>query len=684
MAMWVLLGLLLAVLLIAKPEPLVVELEEGVGPVEWGVYLKTSEGLYKAAVVYLPAYYEVAFPDNTTGKAPFYQPWRFAVLPLERVNKTGNIVGRIITDQGTILFVDEPPVIIFAKEALASKPAKVMAKELPPPRSLAPKPKITTRNLENSESKDQAARPESTSVAVGAALEPVGALYLAGQARNNQYLRVYKADPYVSPPCGDDYVYLGKNVRHAALGILPRDWAQGRVVVELYNVAGCSLIGTYSITVPPGGDYIFAYFILFSKFGGRDVSNTELAARFKFEGSGAISANVSIAYNRVVAANFQTSTYDLRQYGTISSSQYFYGVLHAPHIPPDGLSDMNIDINVVLYTVDVANGVCQYKQLKYEVYINNAYEGGGYLPCNTESSSCKCSGAITLSYSSAPFPLRSAKGAGRGALAVALIFKRPDSSTPPRIYLYTASQRISGNFWREIYTPYALSWEHLQQFALAHIINREATNIAVVAKSTGTSMSGNWNLGLELGVGGPNIKRVDWINVRFRHNMAGRLSNIPYRLYYAMGDAIKPVSAPWWQELGAAAADVISLVITIIPMGYSTRVLAGLLTYAAGKFINAATGQVVTYGDSSTFYVEWWRGWSEPTPNYVVINLYMGYQGSDVNLNTEYITFASNRGIESYPAYSGGAVPRYWGSIGETMTWWSFRGLAHYTTWNPR
>jgi len=351
---WIILLLLAAGIALGQTALLI---EDEPLALEYGVYLQVGEKTYRAVAVYIPTFVEAMYlPANATVRVPLYGG-KILFVPVEEAEAPA-AVGYIATDKGKILFTEDPPAIAFAETDNYTKitahpvqKAKVVEKRLPPPRGLAPRP--TSSELGN-----QATRPETgvdeepsdARASIGSAVEAMGAIYTLGRINSGQYARPYKVGP-VDPPCGSlgngvYTVYLGYGVRHAAIGVAPVQSGRGTLRITIYSIEyknggyehECVNLTFVNLGYDSSWGRYFAYFIVGGMANGVNVSERVLAVAVQYRGDGVVSLNLSVAYQRQVLREYQTSTYRLEQKQfKASSNNYFSAVVFAPLIPPDGV-----------------------------------------------------------------------------------------------------------------------------------------------------------------------------------------------------------------------------------------------------------------------------------------------------------------------------------------------------------
>jgi len=688
---------------------------------EYGAYLQVGGKTYKAVAVYVPTFADAMFlPANATVRVPLYGG-KILFVPVEEA-KAPSAVGYIATDKGRIIFADEPPAIAFADTdnytAITKHPAqkaKVVEKRLPPPRGLAPRPTPNNKTdmpktgvgEEGPTGASINAQVEPLQVSTGSTVEAVGAIYTLGQINGGQYARPYKVGP-VDPPCeslGNDVytIYLGYGVRHAAIGVAPIQSGQGTLRITIYGIEyknyghkhECVNLTSLNLGYDSSWGRYFAYFIVEGVVNGMNVSERALAVAVQYRGTGAVSLNISVAYQRQVLREYQISTYQLEQKQfSASSSNHFSAVMFASLIPPDGVTDARLVVNGYLWADDAYWYRCNYDRLNFDVYINGIYEGRGTAYCYAVSSStCRCDFNYAYTYSSAPFSLRYAKGFGRGVVLVALEFKRPDGGAP-RIGYFQGGIEVSGHFWREIYrSEYLLDWTTFTQtFAHVHLVGCASISTSssktagrwealVTVKSQG-STSINWHLRFDVAAYNADLGRpVDFVSLRFRQS---GMTDLPgsYELYYVYPSGAQLVQAPWWLVLASKALGKIFLFVYLLLLSGPAGIMAAVAVWPADKVIQAGNGSVTFAISDGQFEVSWHRGLFEPAPPQVIIILDWLF-GNNVKLELEevktetYVPGGVATCLYQPTTPTGGKLPSIdEGNIVERYAWWAFGGLA--------
>jgi len=338
------------------------------------------------------------------------------------------------------------------------------------------------------------------------------------------------------------------------------------------------------------------------------------------------------------------------------------------------------------------------------VYINGFYEGSGVAYCRAVSgSTCRCSFHYAYTYSSAPFSLRYAKGFGKGAVLVSLVFKRPDGGTPSIGY-FEDGLEVRGYFWREVYrSEYLNDWTLLTQtFAYTHLVGcisassgsgqldgAERWEALVTAKSQGPTDI-NWYLRFDVAAYAASLGRpVDFVSLRFRHVGMTALPD-SYALYYVYPSGVQLVQAPWWLVLASKAFGTIVLFVYLLLLSGPAGLMAATAIWPADKAIQAGSGSVTFTISDGQFEVSWHRGLFETAPPQVAIVLNRPL-GSDVRLTLEevktatYVPGGVTTCLYRPTTSTGGTLPSIdEGNIAEGYAWWAFGGLADGLTFVVR
>ncbi|MEM1837537.1 MAG: hypothetical protein QW259_07130 [Pyrobaculum sp.] len=467
----------------------------------------------------------------------------------------------------------------------------------------------------------------SYAVPTGATIYPIGSLYFKPVTVAGTFSAYMPVDSPTGETriCLDNVHWVGFEVQNFTVGVKVDGYVTGGyLTLEFYNIGTCAQVGAVSLPLPNYGIY-------WTNIQTSLPQDNNIGVRIRVSGRSEVAsiyAYVVARYRKVVESPAQVAT--SKAMSTVSpsvsaSNRDKVGVLFGPYVAFDGLASdstgwsySNIYIPPSTVRLTWYGQYCP--SLSVEYYVNGVFYGSALVaPVSWTNPGYACDYNVpsrTLQIRARDYAVAKANSAG-GGISVSVVYRIWKSNAA---ISFSGSLQIVYDRWIEPFRsryieptrglPY-LEWGVTllyNTFQVLGPINNTSINLVTELRASNSRLM----ISLAHNQLDPmfHICGAEWV-------ITAPVQSQGFSVYYDGSS----VDEPWWASMGRRVLDAIDWMLTLLSLAGKDNPYASIAIKIVYDMINAATPQVSITSSSGVYTIRWSRGWADPIPSHIVLDL---------------------------------------------------------------